>query len=144
MDKFDRIFQIHSILSTRRTPVDPEVLQARLECSRSTLYRLIGLMRDQLQAPIKFDTERGGFYYERTDAADRYELPGLWFSAAELQSLAVMQRLLSDIGGGLLEEHMSILGKRLDALLSHRRLNLGEASKRIRFPVIAGRRTRTR
>jgi hypothetical protein len=28
MDKFDRIFQLHTILANRRTPIDPEILQA--------------------------------------------------------------------------------------------------------------------
>ncbi|HKQ84512.1 MAG TPA: HTH domain-containing protein [Steroidobacteraceae bacterium] len=93
MDKFDRIFQLHTILANRRTPIDPEILQARLECSRSTLYRLVALMKNTLNAPIEL--EAGGVVYRQKKDAPRYELPGLWFSAAELQSLAVMQRLLS-------------------------------------------------
>ena len=93
MDKFDRIFQLHTILANRRTPIDPEILQARLECSRSTLYRLVALMKNTLNAPIEL--EAGGVVYGQKKDAPRYELPGLWFSAAELQSLAVMQRLLS-------------------------------------------------
>lgn len=137
MDKFDRIFQLHTVLASRRTPIDPEILQARLECSRSTLYRLIALMRDTLNAPIALEPE--GVVYRQEASSPRYELPGLWFSAAELQSLAVMQRLLRDVGGGLLEDHMAVLGSRLEQLMKHRRLNLGEAATRIRFPVIAGR-----
>jgi hypothetical protein len=35
MDKFDRIFQLHAILRSRRTPIPLEDLLARLECSRS-------------------------------------------------------------------------------------------------------------
>ncbi|HET9446737.1 MAG TPA: HTH domain-containing protein, partial [Steroidobacteraceae bacterium] len=65
MDKFDRIFQLHSILANRRTPIDVESLMARLECSRATLFRIIGSMRDHLGAPVEFDQERGGFIYRR-------------------------------------------------------------------------------
>ena len=41
MDKFDRIFQVHAILASRRTGISLEDLMARLECSKSTLYRAI-------------------------------------------------------------------------------------------------------
>jgi len=139
MDKFDRIFQLHVILSARRTPVPMEDLMARLECSRATLYRTVATLKDQLNAPVIFDTDIGGFLYERNAQAGTYELPGLWFSAGELQALAIMQRLLKDAGGGLLQEHLGALTRRLAELTKHQRLNLGEAASRLRFPAIAGR-----
>jgi proteasome accessory factor C len=139
VDKFDRIFQIHSILANRRTPIDPESLRARLECNRSTMYRLIGEMKDRLGAPIEYDSERGGFVYKQANEGQRYELPGLWFSPAELQSLAVMQRMLHDLGGGLLADQLSTITMRLTQLVQHRRLNLGEAAARLRFPGVASR-----
>jgi len=139
MDKFDRIFQIDAILSNRKTAIDAETLQARLECSRSTLFRIVGLMRDYLGAPIEFDSQQGGFLYRSTPDAPKYELPGLWFSAAELQCLAVVQRLLADLGGGLLGDQVAIIERRLNQLISHRRLNLGEAAKRLRFPKVGSR-----
>ena len=128
MDKFDRIFQLHAILNARRTPVPLEDLMARLECSRATLYRAVTALKDQLNAPIVYDADAGGFLYQRSAQADTYELPGLWFSAAELQALAIMQRLLKDAGGGLLEEHLGALTRRLADLTKHQRLNLGEAA----------------
>jgi proteasome accessory factor C len=139
MDKFDRIFQLHVILSARRTPVPLEDLMARLECSRATLYRVVAALKDQLNAPVVYDTEAGGFLYQRNAQADTYELPGLWFSAHELQALALMKRLIQDAGGGLLEEYLAPLNRRLDQLVKHQRLNLGEASARLRFPAIASR-----
>lgn len=122
-----------------RTPIDPESLMARLECSRATMFRLIGEMKDILGAPIEFDSERGGFIYKQSAEGPRYELPGLWFSPAELQSLAVMQRMLHDLGGGLLADQLSTITKRLNQLVQHRRLNLGEAAARLRFPGVASR-----
>ena len=139
MDKFDRIFQLHSILANRRTPIDVDSLMARLECSRPTLFRIIATMKDHLNAPIEFDRERGGFMYRRGSGEETYELPGLWFSPSELQSLAVMQRILRDLGGGLLADQVSAIAKRLNELVQHRRLNLGEAAARIRFPGVASR-----
>jgi len=139
MDKFDRIFKLHTILSSRRTAIPLEDLMARLECSKSTLHRAINSLKDNLNAPVVFDTEAGGYKYDRSGSGDAYELPGLWFSPVELQALAIMRRLLKDAGGGLLEEHLSALSKRLDELMKHQRLNLGEAATRLRFPSIAAR-----
>lgn len=95
MDKFDRMFQLHTILSSRRTAIPPEDLMARLECSKSTLHRAINALKDSLNAPVVFDAEAGGYKYDRTGTGDSYELPGLWFSPVELQALAIMRRLLS-------------------------------------------------
>ncbi len=139
MDKFDRIFQLHAILSSRRTPIPLEDLMARLECSKSTLHRAMNTLKDHLNAPVVFDAEAGGYKYGQPKSGDAYELPGLWFTASELQALAIMQRLLKDAGGGLLEEHLGALAKRLDELTKHQRLNLGEAPARLRFPAIAAR-----
>ncbi len=139
MDKFDRIFQLHAILTSRRTPIPREELEAKLECSKATLLRAISTMKDYLGAPIEFDRDAGGYKYGRPEGGEAYELPGLWFTANELQALAIMRRLLKDAGGGLLEEHLGPLAKRLDELTRHQRLNLGEAASRLRFPAIAAR-----
>ena len=137
MDKFDRIFHLHSILSGRHTPIPLEDLLARLECSKATLHRAIATMRASLRAPIVASTE--GYRYADAGKGGAYELPGLWFTPEELQALAVIQRLLKDLSNGLLEEHIAPLAKRLEQLSRHRRLNLGEAPRRLRFPAIASR-----
>ena len=140
MDKFDRIFHLHAILSARRTPIPLEDLMARLECSKSTLHRTINALKDYLNAPVVFDANAGGYRYARQEqGGEAYELPGLWFTPRELQALAVMQRLLKDAGGGLLEEHLAPLARRLMELTKHQRLNLGEATSRLRFPSIGAR-----
>ena len=139
MDKFDRIFHLHAILGDRRTAIPLEDLMARLECSKATLHRAINVLKDTLRAPVVFDAQGGGYRYAPASGSGRFELPGLWFTPAELQALALMQRLLKDVGGGLLTEHLGPLSKRLDELTQHRRLNLGEAASRLRFPAIASR-----
>jgi predicted DNA-binding transcriptional regulator YafY len=96
-------------------------------------------LKDHLNAPVVYDAEAGGYRYAKPETGTAIELPGLWFNANELQALAIMRRLLKDAGGGLLEEHLSALAKRLDELTQHRHLNLGEAQQRLRFPAIAAR-----
>jgi proteasome accessory factor C len=140
MDKFDRIYDLHRILDGRRVPVPLTDLMQQLGCrSESTIYRLIKLMRDHLGAPIEFDKERGGYLYRPTPDGRQYQLPGLWFSATELQSLLVLQKLLSSLTPGLLESHLAPLSRRIDELIKHKHLRLGEAASRIRFLTLAAR-----
>lgn len=142
MDKFDRIYQLHGILRDRRTPIARSELQSRLErCSDPTFFRLIRILRDYLNAPIRFDKERGGYYYERAADGGTFELPGLWFNAAELQAILVFDKLLESLEPGLLGEHLSPLVKRVSELLEHKRLGLSEAARRIRVLGMAARPT---
>jgi predicted DNA-binding transcriptional regulator YafY len=149
VDKFDRIYALHRILCARRTPIGEAELCERLECSRATMYRLVAALRDRLGAPVERVGDPPGFRYA-PDAQAAYELPGLWFTEQELQSLLVFHRLLAALEPGLLEEHLAPLRRRIDALVAHKRLGLAEAARRVRvlpvaarpagpwFPVLAG------
>ena len=77
MDKFDRIYKLHNVLREHRVPVSRADLARKLECSESTIFRLIRILRDVLGAPLKHDDEPNGYYYETTADGGTYELPGL-------------------------------------------------------------------
>jgi len=139
MDKVDRIFRLHSILRNRRTPVSRTDLLERLECSEATLYRTIATMRDQLHAPIMFDDTREGYCYVQSAGQPTYELPGLWFSAQELQSLLVLQEMLSRLEPGLLSEQLAPIAKRIGELMTHKQLGLQSLASRIRLLGMATR-----
>lgn len=142
MDKFDRIYALHCVLAGRRTPISIDDLRARLgHCSRATAFRCLDALREQLGAPIEHDKEHGGYHYLPRPDGRAYELPGLWFSAQELQALLIFRRLLATLGSGLLEEHLAPLSKRIDQLIQHKRLRLGEAADRIRLLGLAARST---
>jgi predicted DNA-binding transcriptional regulator YafY len=139
VDKFDRIYELHKILRDRRTPISRVDLMRRLECAEPTVYRLIRLLKDHLNAPIEWHEELGGYYYRRDTGAGTFELPGLWFNAKELQALIVFDRLLESLEPGLLGEHLAPLTRRVTELLEHKRLGLAEAAKRIRVLGMASR-----
>jgi proteasome accessory factor C len=139
LDKFDRIYTLHSLLRDRRTPVAREELMRELECSEPTFFRLVRVMKDYLNAPIERHDERGGYYYRRDVEGGLYELPGLWFNAKELQALLVFDRLFESLEPGLLGEHLGPIARRIAALLEHKRLGLGEAARRIRVLGMASR-----
>lgn len=139
MDKFDRIYQLHSILRERRTPIGRAELMGQMEkCSRPTFFRAIDTLRGTLKAPLEYDKERGGYWYRRDGGS--YELPGLWFNAGELQALAVFERLFESLEPGLLSEHLAPLARRIEELMSHRRLGLSEAGRRVRILGMASRK----
>jgi proteasome accessory factor C len=141
LDKFDRIYQLHNVLRGRRTPISRADLMERLECSEPTVFRLIKLLKDQLNAPIELHEELGGYYYRRDAGGGAFELPGLWFNAKELQALIVFDRLFESLEPGLLSEHLAPLERRVTELLEHKRLGLGEAARRIRVLGMAARPT---
>ena len=111
----------------------------RLECAEPSVYRLVRLLKDQLNAPIEWHEELGGYYYRREADGGTYELPGLWFNAKELQALIVFDRLLESLEPGLLGEHLAPLTRRVTELLEHKRLGLAEAARRIRVLGMASR-----
>jgi predicted DNA-binding transcriptional regulator YafY len=143
VDKFDRIYRLHGLLSGRRTPMALEDILAGLECSKATFYRILSAMRDYLGAPIEYVEEPTGYRYESSPDGRAYELPGLWFSANELQALAVFNRLFEELEPGLLGEHLAPFGRRIEELLNHKRLTLGEARTRVRLLGMATRQIGT-
>src|SRR3972149_11418517 len=101
VDKFDRIYQLHHTLAGRRTPIPFEDLKERLGRSKATTYRHIHALEHYLGAPIERDEDLGGFRYQSDPVGRAFELPGLWFSAPELQALIVFQRLVQSLCPGL-------------------------------------------
>jgi len=137
MDKFDRIYTLHGIFSTRRHPISMPTLCERLECSRSCINRLLSEMKDYLGAPLC--NKRGmGYFYDRDIA---FELPGIWFNTREMEALLVMQKTVSSIGSGLLNDEMGLLRRRVEKSLGKVSSAAIDELNRIRIPDF-GRRSR--
>lgn len=114
MDSVERTYALHRTLAARRHPVSTQTLMDELECSRSTLHRTMVHLRDVLGAPVINSPGRGYFY---DLSAGKFELPGLWFRADELEALLVMDHLLESVQPGVLHEHMRPLGNKVKDLL---------------------------
>lgn len=82
MKSFEHIYRLHRLLRRSRYPVSFGRIEQELECSRSSVKRLLKDMREQLGAPIQTCRDPAGYRY----ADDSYELPGLWFGAAALKN----------------------------------------------------------
>jgi predicted DNA-binding transcriptional regulator YafY len=143
MSNLQRIYQLHRILALRTQPVSHQTLQELLECSRATVNRTIESLRLYFNAPLVYDRERNGYYYESRDAG-LFELPGVWFDAHELHALLAVQQLLEQIQPGLLGTQLKPVNDRLEKILASRNLNNREIASRIRILSMMGRNTTIR
>ena len=140
MDRFDRIFALHQLLSSHRNPVSRQLIEQKLECSRATAKRIVENMRDYLNAPIEYDRARNGYYYARSsEYGEMYELPGVWFNASELHALLSVQLLLEEMQPGLLEQQLAPLKNQIEALLKAQHSGADQISRRIRILRAASR-----
>lgn len=114
MDILERTYALHRTLSARRYPVSTQHLMDELDCSRSTLHRTLERLRDGFGAPIINSPGRGYFYDPN---AERFELPGVWFRADELEALLVMDDLLETVQPGVLRAQIGPLRNKVRGLL---------------------------
>lgn len=131
MKKADRIYKLHNLLQNRRF-ISRTELQSTLEVARATLTRDIEFLRSQLNAPVVYDQDLGGYRLDKqATLKGMHELPGLWFNESELNALLAIEGLLESIQPGLLGPHIAPLKKRLEQLLAKTSHAPAEIRKRI-------------
>ncbi len=139
MDRFDRIFRIHSLLKNRCTPISLKQLMEQLECSKATADRDIKALRDYLNAPVEYNRELNGYIYNQQSASKPFELPGLWFSTEELHGLLICQQILQNISPGLLSQQIDSLQNRINLMLNRENSRHPMIADKIQFTTV-GRR----
>lgn len=132
MDRTERFYKIDQLLKERKV-VSFAALQDSLGVSRATLKRDLVYMRDRFNAPLEYDREANGYRFNKPRSGPRYELPGLWFNAAEIHSLLSTLQLLGGLQPGLLDGQMAPLIERLRAILGSGDHSWQEVEKRIRI-----------
>lgn len=132
MDRTERFYKIDHLLKDRKL-VSFAVLRDSLGTSRATLRRDIEYMRDRFNAPIEYDREANGYRFGKPRSGPRYELPGLWFSAAEIHALLSTLQLLGNLQPGLLDRQVRPLVQRLRGILGSGDHSWREVEKRIRI-----------
>lgn len=140
MDKFDRFQIAHRILSSHQRPVPLTTFTERMECSAKTVRRTFDQMRNFLDAPIEYCPLRKGWHYAQ-EPGELFELPGLWLTARELQSLALLLYLLEDVGKGLLNEELLPVARQVQKVLHRLELTPREFARRIKILPVGNRTT---
>jgi len=131
MKKADRIYKLHNLLQNRRFITRKE-LQSTLEVARATLTRDIEFLRSQMNAPVVYDTDLGGYRLDKqATLKGMHELPGLWFNESEINALLAIEGMLESIQPGLLGPHIAPLKKRMEQLLGKSNHAPDEIRKRI-------------
>ncbi len=139
MNRIERLYQIDRMLSHRRAVSLDEFL-TELSISRATFKRDLEYLRDRLHAPIVWDRGLQGYRFEeQVSGCPAYELPGLWFTSAEIYALLSAQKLLAEIEPGILAQRVGPLQNRLKALLETAGHPAGDVLDRVRL-LSMGRR----
>ena len=130
MNKFDRIYELIALFRANRYPMPIETIKEKLECSTSTVKRLIGKLRHEMGAPIDYDAAKNGYYLDRMEKWE-HEIPGLWFTLAELQALLMIQELLSHLEPGLLKEDLAKFRERVEQVLKTHNIAAKDPDRRL-------------
>ncbi len=138
MDKFDRVLILHRLFTQYHRGRSLVQLAEELECCTKTVTRTIELMRDQLNAPIEYIKAEHGYRY-LSDDGEMFELPGLWLSANELQSMVLLLGMLENLGNSLLGSELKAVKKLINKNLSARGVDQSELSRRIKVLPLAYR-----
>ncbi len=139
MDRSERFYKIQGMLQHRGAVRLQEFLD-ELEVSKATFKRDLEYMRDRMRAPIVYDRHEEAYRFD-LGVADKelWQLPGLWFTAAEMQALLTMDKLLADLQPGVLSEAIAPLRKRLRDLLGSHQHSADDVARRIRILAIGAR-----
>jgi len=131
MDRLERFYKIDQLLKDRKV-VSFAVFKDVLDMSRASVKRDLEYMRERFNAPIEYVRELNGYRFGKPRTGPRYELPGLWFNAAEAQALLTTLQLLTNVQPGLLDGHVSPLIERLRKTLGSGDHSWKEIQKRIK------------
>ncbi len=137
MTTIDRLQQLHRLLKSHRRPVPLARLAERMECTEKTVRRAIEDMRNFFEAPIEYFPDGNGWQYAASE--DQFELPGLWLTSRELQSLTLLLHVLESFGNGLLNQELTTFDKEIQRLLTARNIDHSAFVEHIKVLPLASR-----
>ena len=132
MDRFNRIYRLHLLLKNRHNPIARLELEKQLDCSSTTLNRIIQEARLYLSAPIIYDRKHKGYCYEPSQQQS-FELPSLWFNSSELLALLTSYKMLEDVQPGMMEPQIAPLKEKIKSILGKQKTGHKEIATRIRI-----------
>ncbi len=137
MDRTERFYRIRRLLLEKGALTRREV-EEQLEVSHSTFKRDIEYMRDRLNVPILWSAERQAYVLD--PEAEAEELPGVWFTPAEVYALLEIEHLLGQLEPGLLGRQLEPLKARLSQVIEAGDAGHHEVRRRIKVLPMGTRR----
>ena len=140
MSDLERLHRIKYMIQARKCVPIQDFLD-ELEISKATFKRDLEYLRDRMNASIVFDRSEGGYRFDKPNAGEKIELPGLWFSEKEATALVLMQHLLDNLDqGGLISSHIDPLVEIIDGILGQSEVSAKELRKRIKVFGMSARK----
>ena len=140
MGDLERLHRIKYMIQARNCVPIQDFLD-ELEISKATFKRDLEYLRDRMNASIVFDRAEGGYRFDKPNAGEKIELPGLWFSEKEATALVLMQHLLDNLDqGGLISSHIDPLVEIIDGILGQSKVSAKELRKRIKVFGMSARK----
>ena len=142
MDRTERFYKIELLLRNRGC-VGFEALRDELGVSPATLKRDLQYLRDRLDAPITYERADNGYRLAPPNGsqATQHELPGLWFSEAEIHALLTMHQLMAGLDDdGVLARHLAPMMDKLQGMLGSDANEARELMRRVKVIGTARRR----
>lgn len=146
MDRTERFYKIELLLRNRGC-VSFEALRDELGVSPATLKRDLQYLRDRLDAPITYERADNGYRLAPPGGsrATQHELPGLWFSEAEIHALLTMHQLMAGLDDdGVLARHLAPMMDKLQGMLGSDANEARELMRRVKVIGTARRRVPSR
>jgi predicted DNA-binding transcriptional regulator YafY len=148
MDRTERFYKIELLLRNRGQ-VSFAALLEELGVSPATLKRDLNYLRNRLSAPIVYDRAENAYAFEshtlQRGSAAAHELPGLWFSEAEIHALLTMHQLLAGLDDdGVLARHLAPMMEKLQGMLGTDDSEARELMRRVKVIGTARRRSPSR
>src|SRR5574344_641828 len=93
---YRRILRMDELFSSNRYPTWKDlVADESIAASRTTVFRTIEFMKDQLHAPIIYDNAHGGYCYEEKT----FRLPALFTTKQEVFAATLLQNMAAKLKG---------------------------------------------
>lgn len=141
MAQTERLSIIQRMLTARKYTTKQEFLN-KLEISVATFKRDIEKLRDSYNMPIIYDRTEEAYTIGKALAGPQQNLPGLWFSQAELTALVLMQHLLSELDqSGIISPRLAPFSVFLDKVMSDDKSSSQQLRQRIKVIGMSHRKT---
>jgi predicted DNA-binding transcriptional regulator YafY len=136
MDRTERFYKICRALE-KGAAIPATKFINELEISRATFHRDIEYLQSRFNAPIIYDRRNRGYHFDPN--APQFTLPGVWFTATEVESLLTINKMLSELQPDLLGAYINPIQERIGKLLERRNSTYEEVRSRIRILAMANR-----
>lgn len=127
------MMRFHNLIKEESFP-NCSKLAKEFEVSLRTIMRDVDFMRDRMNLPIEFDSQRNGYYY--TEAVEQF--PQLSFSEAEIFALLVAHKAVAQYRGTPFEHPLALAFRKLSGQLdSSAKYMLGNLDEALSFRPFA-------